>query len=190
MKYLLSSTQAIRNEAKTMENTWEKPRVTATPRKSRGEYLKFAIGGVLMLAAVIYLIISGTSSGARYFITINELVNNRDYIGKTVRMSGAVIGDSIVYDRQHLTIDFTVANIPEDTTDLARTLHEAVLSPAATHVKVHIENQVMPDLLQNEAQAILTGSLGSDGVFTATELLLKCPSRYQENVPNQAQAGA
>jgi len=173
-----------------MENTWEKPRVTVTPQKSRREYLKFAVGGILMLAAVVYLIISGTTSGARYFITINELVGNHDYVGKTVRMSGAVIGDSIVYDSQHLIIDFTVANIPEDTTDLARTLHEAVLSPTATHVKVHIENQVMPDLLQNEAQAILTGTLGADGTFTASELLLKCPSRYQENVPSQSQVGA
>jgi cytochrome c-type biogenesis protein CcmE len=173
-----------------MENTWEKPRVVETPRKSRSEYLKFAVGGVLMLIAVVYLIISGTTSGARYFITIDELVNNSSYVGKTVRMSGAVIGDSIVYDSQHLTIDFTVANIPEDTTDLAKTLHDAVVSPSAQHIRVHIENQVKPDLLQNEAQAILTGTLGADGTFTATELLLKCPSRYQENVPNQVQAGA
>ena len=49
----------------------------------------------------------------------------------------------------------------------------------------------MPDLLQNEAQAILTGQLGADGVFYADELLLKCPTRYEEAVPQQVQeAGA
>ena len=31
-----------------------------------------------------------------------------------------------------------------------------------------------------------TGALGEDGVFYATEILLKCPSRYQESVPDQA----
>ena len=39
----------------------------------------------------------------------------------------------------------------------------------------------MPDLLQHEAQAILTGALGVDGVFYASELLLKCPSRFEES---------
>jgi cytochrome c-type biogenesis protein CcmE len=172
------------------EQTWEKPIVSPPNQKSRAEYLKFAVGGILMLTAVVYLIISGTASGARYFITVDELLKNPDYVGKTVRMSGAVIGDTIAYDSQNLTIDFTVVNIPADTTDLARTLHEAVLSSSAMRVKVHIEDQVMPDLLRNEAQAILTGTLGKDGVFNATELLLKCPSRYQESVPSQAQTGA
>lgn len=171
------------------EHVWEKPAVavSASNSKSPSQYLKFIVGGALMLAAVVYLIVSSTSSGARYFITIDELVKNPSYVGKTVRMSGAVIGDSIVYDKDKLTLDFTVANIPSDTTDLARILHEAVSNPSATRVKIHVENQVMPDLLKNEAQAILSGKLDADGVFHADELLLKCPSRYDESVPNQVQ---
>jgi cytochrome c-type biogenesis protein CcmE len=43
-----------------------------------------------------------------------------------------------------------------------------------------------PDLLRNEAQAIVTGHLGDDGVFYADELLLKCPTKYEEAVPEQA----
>jgi cytochrome c-type biogenesis protein CcmE len=43
-----------------------------------------------------------------------------------------------------------------------------------------------PDLLRNEAQAIMTGHLGEDGIFYAEELLLKCPTRYEEAVPEQA----
>ena len=172
------------------ETVWVK-NVASSPRpKSRSEYLKFLIGAALMLAAVVYLIISGTASGARYFITIDDLVKNRSYVGQTVRVSGAVLGSSIQYDSKTLTIDFTVANIPQDTTDLARTLHLAVIDSSATRVRVHIENQVKPDLLKDEAQAIMTGKMGDDGIFYASELLLKCPSRYQENVPNQAVADA
>jgi cytochrome c-type biogenesis protein CcmE len=44
----------------------------------------------------------------------------------------------------------------------------------------------MPDLLKDEAQAIMTGQLDSAGVFHADELLLKCPTKYQEAVPSQA----
>jgi cytochrome c-type biogenesis protein CcmE len=43
-----------------------------------------------------------------------------------------------------------------------------------------------PDLLRNEAQAIMTGHMAPDGVFYAEELLLKCPTRYEEAVPEQA----
>ena len=172
-----------------MERAWEKPRTLAASTKSRSEYLKFLIGGLLMLAAVVYLIVTGTSSGAQYFMSIDDLLRNPDYIGKTVRMSGAVIGESIQYDSRTLSLDFTVAHIPVETTDLARTLHDAVTNPSAARLKVHLDNEVMPDLLTNEAQAILTGQLGADGVFYATELLLKCPSRYEENVPAQVEAG-
>ncbi len=45
----------------------------------------------------------------------------------------------------------------------------------------------MPDLLQNEAQAIMTGKIGEDGVFYASELLLKCPTKYEEAVPEQSE---
>jgi cytochrome c-type biogenesis protein CcmE len=38
-------------------------------------------------------------------------------------------------------------------------------------------------LLKNEAQAIVTGKLGEDGMFYADELQLKCPTRYDEAPP-------
>jgi len=44
----------------------------------------------------------------------------------------------------------------------------------------------LPDLLRHEAQAIVTGKLGEDGIFHADELLLKCPTKYEEAVPEQS----
>ncbi len=80
-------------------------------------------------------------------------------------------------------IDFTIAHIPSQPQDLAQTLHEAVADPQATRLQVRVEDEVKPDLLRHEAQAILTGQLGADGVFHATELLLKCPTRFEETHP-------
>lgn len=169
--------------------TWEKPKVGQSSPGSKNR-LQFIIAGVILLGAVAYLVISGTATGARFFLTVDEIANNPDYIGQTVRVSGAVLGDTIVYDSENLILDFTIANIPSEYENLADTLHLAVTDPNATRLPVHLENEVMPDLLQHEAQAILTGELGEDGVFYATELLLKCPSRYQESVPNQSIEGA
>lgn len=166
--------------------TWEKPAVsTERPKRSGGRF-KFLIGGALILAAVIYLVVSGTMAGARYFITIDELIANPDYVGKTVRISGAVLGDSIAYDSQSLLIEFTISHIPAEFENLAVALHESVNNPAMARLPVVVENQVKPDLLQHEAQAILTGKLDENGVFNASELLLKCPSRFEEAGPDQS----
>jgi len=68
---------------------------------------------------------------------------------------------------------------------LAVALHQAVIDPSRPRMKV-VYVGPKPDLLRNEAQAIMTGHLGEDGVFYAEELLLKCPTRYEEAVPEQA----
>jgi cytochrome c-type biogenesis protein CcmE len=168
------------------QTTWEKVNQPEAAQPRRGsERLKFLIGGLLILGAVAYLIISNTVAGARYFMTVDELLANPDYVGREVRISGAVIGDSIQYDSQNLLIDFTISNIPAEFDNLAFALHQSVNDPNAARIPVHIENEVMPDLLQHEAQAILTGALDANGVFQATELLLKCPTRFAESGPNQ-----
>ena len=155
---------------------------------------KFIIGGVLILAAVVYLIASSTQASAEYFMTVDELnAEGSSAINKSVRLSGAVIGDTIQYDASTLTLTFEVAHVPGDNAEieaqggLAAVLHEAVMDTSRARIKVQYEG-VMPDLLRNEAQAIMTGKLGDDGVFHAEELLLKCPTKYEEAVPDQASA--
>jgi cytochrome c-type biogenesis protein CcmE len=153
---------------------------------------KFIIGGLLILAAVVYLIASSTQANAEYFMTIDELkADGSAAVGKSLRLSGAVIGDTIQYDPQTLTLTFEVAHVPGDNAEieaqggLAEVLHAAVMDTSRSRVKV-IYNGVMPDLLRNEAQAIMTGRMEANGVFHAEELLLKCPTRYEEAVPEQA----
>jgi cytochrome c-type biogenesis protein CcmE len=156
---------------------------------------KFILGGLLILAAVVYLIVSSTQASAEYFMTINELkADGSAAVGKSLRLSGAVMGDTIQYDPQTLTLTFDVAHVPGDNAEieaqggLAEVLHEAVMDPARTHIKV-VYIGPKPDLLRNEAQAIMTGHMGADGIFYADELLLKCPTRYEQAVPSQSADG-
>ncbi len=167
--------------------TWEKTATTPAATGS-GQRSRFLIGGVIILVAIGFLILNGTLNNAQYFITVDELLSRPELVGKTVRISGAVIGETITYESSTLTIGFTIVHIPEQTDDLALTLHQAVLDPEAARLTVVVENEPMPDLLQNEAQAILTGQLAPDGTFHADELLLKCPTRYEEAVPEQVEA--
>jgi cytochrome c-type biogenesis protein CcmE len=153
---------------------------------------KFIIGGLLILVAVVYLIASSTQASAEYFMTVDEVsAQGQSVVGKSLRVSGAVVGDSIKYDPQSLTLTFDVAHVPGDNQEvetqggLAEVLHAAVVDPTRTRIQVQYSGP-RPDLLKNEAQAIMTGQIGADGIFHADELLLKCPTKYEEAVPGQA----
>lgn len=155
--------------------------------------MKFIVGGLLVIAAIVYLIVSSTQASAQYFLTVDELgAKGDEVVGRSVRISGAVIGNTIQYDSQNLLLTFTVANIPGDNTEieeqggLAVVLHDAVMDPNRQRVTI-VYNGPMPDLLRDEAQAIITGKLGEDGIFYADELLLKCPTKYEEAVPDQVE---
>lgn len=153
--------------------------------------IKFILGGVAILAAVIYLIVSSTKASAEYFLTVDEVHDQSSQIvGRNLRISGAVVGDTIQYDADSLTLSFVIAQIPGDNAEieaqggLAEVLHAAVIDQTRSRLTV-VYTGPKPDLLQNEAQAIITGRLGEDGIFYADELLLKCPTRYDEALPEQ-----
>ncbi len=154
---------------------------------------KFIVGGILILAAVAYLIFSSTKASAEYFMTVEEVQSQTASLtGKNLRVSGAVIGDSIEYNPDTMLLTFVVANVPGDNKEieaeggLAKVLHEAVVDPSRPRMQV-VYNGPRPDLLKDEAQAIMTGHLGEDGIFYADELLLKCPTKYEEAVPEQVE---
>jgi cytochrome c-type biogenesis protein CcmE len=154
--------------------------------------MKFIVGGLLILAAVVYLIVTSTQATQEYFSTVKELKSQGTaMVGKSLRVSGAVVGSTIQYDPQTLALSFEVADVPGDQKEvdaeggLAAVLHAAVVDPKRARIQV-LYNGPKPDLLKDEAQAIMTGHIDADGVFHADELLLKCPTKYQEAVPNQA----
>ncbi len=162
------------------------------PRPKAGGRFKFIIGGLLIVAATIYLIVSSTKANAQYFFTIDELIaRGQSMVDQNVRISGAVIGDSIQYDPQTLQLHFTIANVPADNKQieaqggLAAVLHAAVTDPSRTRMQV-VYTGPKPDLLRDEAQAIITGHVDASNTFYADELLLKCPTKYEEAVPSQA----
>ena len=153
---------------------------------------KFILGGLLILAAVVYLIVSSTQASAEYFMTVDEVkAEGSAAVGKSLRLSGAVLGDTIQYDADTLTLTFEIAHVSGDNAEveaqggLAEVLYQAVNDPTRQRVSV-VYIGPKPDLLRGEAQAIMTGKIGADGIFHADELLLKCPTKYEQAVPEQA----
>jgi len=160
--------------------SWEKPK--NQDKANRSERPKFLSAGIIVLVAVLYLLVAGTLQGARYFITVEELLTAAAYSERAVRVTGAVDGATIEYDSENARIRFEIAHIPSEVDDLAAALHAALQDSNAPRLRVLVPDSALPDLLQHEAQAILTGKLNGDGLFVASEIFLKCPSRFEESV--------
>ena len=135
---------------------------------------KYLLGLALIAAAVVFLIVTSMSANAQYFYTVEELrAKGQSLIDQNVRVSGAVINSSTkfeVRDNQPY-LEFEIADA------------ETVGAQAPLRI---VYNGPKPDLIEEpHAQAIVEGHLGADGSFHADNLLLKCPSRYEEEFPDQ-----
>jgi cytochrome c-type biogenesis protein CcmE len=137
---------------------------------------KYLLGFALIAAAIVFLIVTSMSANAQYFYTVEELrAKGQRMIDQNVRVSGAVINSSTkfeVRDNQPY-LEFEIA--------------DADKVGSQTPLRI-LYNGPKPDLINEpHAQAIVEGHLGVDGKFHADNLLLKCPSRYEEEFPNQVE---
>ncbi len=141
------------------ENVVVQPRIAA---KNANKQIKFVIGGVLILAAIIYLVVTSIQSTGAYYMTVAE-VNSKaqDLTGKKIRMSGAVSQESAQWDAANLLLTFALT---DETGELVT-------------VSFHGSR---PSNFTRATEAIVEGQLQPNGVFRADNLLLKCPSRYEE----------
>jgi cytochrome c-type biogenesis protein CcmE len=132
---------------------------------------KFIVGGVIIALAIAYLIYTGVQSSAAYFLTVDELYAKGPAMeNQTVRVSGKVDATTINFDNRNLLLTFDVT------------------SETGQHMPVTF-NGPKPDQMREGAEAILEGKYDGQA-FTAQTLLLKCPSRYEENGIEEVQVEA
>ena len=130
--------------------------------KGRGINLKFVIGGLVLVIIVAALMVQATMTTGAYYMTVDEI--NRagaGLVGERVRVSGSVVDGSEDWTPQTITLRFKIAG--EDGAQLPIVFYGP-----------------RPDNFQRAASAIVEGELLPDGSFQAESLLLKCPSRYEE----------
>lgn len=138
------------------------------PKNNR---MKFVVGGVLIVAAIVFLIVNAMSGNTQLYKTVDEFYAEQSrLVGQDLRVSGFVVGDSITFTQ----IDATTSRLEFDIVD--------DLNNPGQRLRVVAMNEPMPDLLQHEAQAMVEGHAENGGVFHANQggLFLKCPTRYEE----------
>jgi cytochrome c-type biogenesis protein CcmE len=156
------------------EASWTNKDKSAALEKPKSNRLKFIIGGVILIAALAFLVVNAMSGNTQLYKTVDEFYADQSrLVGRDLRVAGWVVGDSIQYtqvDSMNSRLEFDVV---DDLNDPVQALHIVVL------------NEPKPDLLQHQAQALVEGHANNNGVFQANPggLMLKCPTRYEEMEP-------
>jgi cytochrome c-type biogenesis protein CcmE len=156
------------------EASWTNKDKNAELTKPKSNRLKFIIGGVVLVAALVYLVVNAMSGNTQLYKTVDEFYADSSRLaGRDLRVAGWVVGDSIQYtqiDSLNSRLEF---DIVDDINNPGQALHIVVL------------NEPKPDLLQHEAQALVEGQADANGMFEANPggLMLKCPTRYEEMEP-------
>lgn len=133
--------------------------------------VKLIVGIVIILGGLGYLMFTGFSNSSSYFVTIAQMREKGDAIvGKSLKVSGKIVGESVKWDSQKIQLTFEIRD------DQGRTI------PI-------VYNGIKPDNFEDGKEALMDGRLGSDGVFTAQSLLVKCPSKYEAEKKSGTKVG-
>ena len=146
----------------------------------KGPRTRLIIVSVVALLAVGYMVYAAFPGNALYFLTVNEFLGGQQYHdGRTLRVSGKLVEGSFARPERSVVSRFQL----ED---------KAEASSEAKYLQATYSG-VLPDLFFNpHSEVILQGSYGSDRVFQAETILVKCPSKYrslEEEVEQAKQIG-
>jgi cytochrome c-type biogenesis protein CcmE len=118
-------------------------------------FLRWGLPGLVVSACVGYLIYSASGGASEYYLTVSELSTHAT--SNDVRVAG-VVQDDVQKSDGGLRVTFTekdaTASMPVD------------------------YSGTLPDIFRPGITVVAEGRLGADGVFHATTLLAKCPSKF------------
>lgn len=132
----------------------------------RSNRTRFIIVAVVVVLALAFMIWAAFGENTRYFLTVSEF-NSRTEIqnGQMVRVSGMLVEGSFDRGEKSTLSQFQLTD--------KEGVHSGAEMLPAQYVGV------LPDLFFNpHSEIILEGSYSTEGVFHASEILVKCPSKY------------
>ncbi len=143
------------------------PVVERTASVKTGGKWKFLIGGILILGAIAYVTISSFQTNAIYYLNLKEFSAQRgSLINQPVRINAPLDKSSIQFDDKTLVLNF---NLKEDN----------LILPV-------VYKGVKPDTFEQGESVVAEGKFGTDGVFHASTILVKCPSKYESEAPGSS----
>ena len=127
------------------------------PRRPWGVLVLIAV----LVAVVAYLALSNVGSALVYYLTPGELLDRGEAgIGETVRLGGMVEAGSVETDSDAERYELTF-----------------VLTDGDASITVHTTNAPTASFREGSG-AVVEGALGADGIFEATQVIVKHDENY------------
>ena len=127
--------------------------------KAKNQRLTLVIVAMVAVVGAVLLAMSAAEDKAAYFRSPADIAKAKPAPGEAFRLGGMVVDRSIVHEADGVSIRFVV----EDGT---------FTTPVAYR-------GITPDLFKEKSGVVAEGSLGADGVFTATTILAKHDENYK-----------
>jgi cytochrome c-type biogenesis protein CcmE len=134
-----------------------------TPSKPRGflRRKQFLIAGLVIVVALGYLGYNAFQGASMYYLTVGELLAKGEAAyGEQLRVSGKAVEGTVQADSGANVLRFSLAD-----------------GDGATMPVVY--EGIVPDAFKEGADVVVEGGLTPPGVFEASSLLVKCPSKYE-----------
>jgi cytochrome c-type biogenesis protein CcmE len=126
--------------------------------------VKIIITSVLALGAAGFLVYSSFDNASLYEMVDKVAASPDDYADRDLKLHGIVLAGSIKTSKA------------ED----GRHVREFVLEKNGAKIPVRYTGYTAPDNLDDNAEVVAQGRLTTDPLhFESTELMAKCPSKYQ-----------
>ena len=121
--------------------------------------LPYLAGGAIIVVVVGWLLYTNIESATAPYRTVTELLAEGPS-NRIVRATGVVVGETITWNAEELLLRF---DLGDDSGSISVDYHGT-----------------RPDLLEDGIEAVVEGRYQGEGRFEAAEILLKCPSKYEE----------
>ena len=159
----MSETEPILGEF-SEEELWEGPIPAHLARKRSGLKPQFLVAGLLLVGVIVALMVYGLTTATAYWLTVDEVQQRGSaLVSQRLRVNGVVVDGSEDWNPAEVTLRFKIQDEENPNQQLEVVFYDS-----------------RPDNFQRAASVIATGELLPSGVFQADDLLLKCPSRYEE----------
>lgn len=132
-------------------------------QKTKPRYqVKFLIGAFLIFGVIGYLIFFGLTQTSQWALEVGDFTaRGQSAVGQGARVSGQLEANSVKKDVQDNKIAF-------------------VLTDGKSRLPV-VYSGVVPDTFDRATEVVVEGKLTTEGTFSASNVLAKCPSKYDES---------
>ena len=131
-----------------------------SPARIKDVKKRYLIGGCILIAVIAYLLSLSFGSSVSYYVTVSEFFAKGTELHDTnVRVAGKIAESPVDWNAEDLELRFAITEGGDTMTV--------------------IYQNAQPSGFKAGSNILVEGKYHSDGIFHASQLILKCPSKYE-----------